>query len=153
MSSARRALLRAVVPTVTAAAVGNLAVGRDALAWYRGLRQPRVHLPLPAFAAVGAGYYGVLGAVAYRTARRGDDTAYRWALVVLAGNELWNATLFGRRSTRAGFAGMVAFTVPLLALQRSVADDPTTRTVLAPYTAFVLGYDVPWSYRLWRLNP
>jgi hypothetical protein len=48
---------------------------------------------------------------------------------------------------------MVAFTVPLLVLQRSVADDPTTRTVLAPYTAFVLGYDVPWSYRLWRLNP
>jgi hypothetical protein len=42
--------------------------------------------------------------------------------VVLAGNEIWNAYFFGRRSTRNGFLG-------------------------------VLGYDVPWSYQLWRLNP
>jgi hypothetical protein len=23
---------------------------------------------------------------------------------------------------------------------------------LAPYTIWVIGYDVPWVYRLWRLN-
>jgi hypothetical protein len=25
--------------------------------------------------------------------------------------------------------------------------------VLTPYTLWVVGYDVPWTYRLWRLNP
>jgi benzodiazapine receptor len=71
---------------------------------------------------------------------------------VLAGNELWNAAFFGRRSTGAGFAGVLVFAVPLLALQAEVRDDRTSALVLAPYTAWVLAYDVPWTYRLWRLN-
>ena len=28
-----------------------------------------------------------------------------------------------------------------------------SRTALAPYTAYVILYDLPWTYRLWRLNP
>ena len=41
----------------------------------------------------------------------------------------------------------------MIALQKAVADDPVSTLALAPYTAWVLAYDVPWSYRLWRLNP
>jgi hypothetical protein len=27
-----------------------------------------------------------------------------------------------------------------------------SRWILLPYTTYVIGYDVPWAYRLWRLN-
>lgn len=71
----------------------------------------------------------------------------------LAGNELWNAAFFGRRSAKAGFVGLLVFALPVVALQRQVADDRTSALVLAQYTAWVLGYDdVPWTYRLWRMN-
>jgi benzodiazapine receptor len=39
------------------------------------------------------------------------------------------------------------------ALQRAVAGDRISTRALAPYTIWVLAYDVPWSYGLWRLNP
>jgi tryptophan-rich sensory protein len=75
------------------------------------------------------------------------------ALVVLAGNEIWNFLFFGRRSTRAGFFGVLAFAVPVCLLQAALTRDRCSALVLAPYTAWVVGYDVPWTYRLWRLNP
>ncbi|WP_222265975.1 hypothetical protein [Modestobacter marinus] len=40
-----------------------------------------------------------------------------------------------------------------MALRRSVAGDARSRRTLAPYTAYVLLYDLPWIYRLWQLNP
>jgi benzodiazapine receptor len=52
------------------------------------------------------------------------------AFAVLAGNELWNAAFFGRRSPRAGFLGILAFLGPLLALQKSVASDPPSLIAL-----------------------
>jgi hypothetical protein len=48
---------------------------------------------------------------------------------------------------------LCAFIVPLVALQRSVAVDAHSRRALAPYTAYVLVYDLPRIFRLWRLNP
>jgi len=33
-----------------------------------------------------------------------------------------------------------------------VAEDRISTLALSPYTAWVVGYDVPWTYRLWRLN-
>jgi len=75
------------------------------------------------------------------------------ALLVLAGNELWNAAFLGRRSPRAGFLGVLVFLGPLLALQNSVALDRPSVIALTPYTLWVIGYDVPWTYQLWRLNP
>ncbi len=110
-------------------------------------------MPLPASLVVGALYYGVIGDVLARSIDRRDAGSTAWGLAVLVGNEAWNGAFFGRRSARAGFVGLCAFLVPLLALQRSVAGDAHSRTVLAPYTAFVLLYDLPWTYRLWRLNP
>ncbi len=149
----RRSVLQASACTGAAAVAGNAFVGKAAMAWFRGLTAPRWQLPLPAFLVVGALYYGVIGYVLARSIDRRDARSTAWSLAVLLGNEAWNGAFFGRRSARAGFVGLCAFIVPLVALQRSVAGDPRSRWALAPYTAYVLGYDLPWVYRLWRLNP
>lgn len=149
----RRSVLQAAACTGAAAVAGNAFVGRTAMDWFRGLTAPRWQLPLPAFLVVGALYYGVIGHVLARSIDRRDARSTVWSLVVLVGNEAWNGVFFGRRSAGAGFVGLCAFTVPLLALQRSVAGDARSRHALAPYTAYVLLYDLPWTYRLWRSNP
>ena len=149
----RRSILQAAACTAAAAVVGNAFIGRPAMDWFRGLTAPRLQLPLPASMAVGAVYYGIIGEVLARSIDRRDARSTAWGLVVLVGNEAWNGAFFGRRSVRAGFLGLCAFIVPLAALQRSVAQDAPARRALAVYTAFVLLYDLPWTYRLWRLNP
>lgn len=98
-------------------------------------------------------YYGLVGTVVHRAVSREDSTAYRLGLVVLAGNELWNLAFFGRRSTRAGFLGVLAYAVPVVLLQATVREDRASTLALAPYTVWLLLYDVPWTYQLWRLNP
>jgi len=147
-----RELAAAAGPPVAAAVIGNAFVGRDSLGWFRALRKPRLQLPLPAFLAAGAIYYVQLGWVLHRAHLNDDRGVRNRALVVLAGNELWNAAFFGRRSPRAGFLGVLVFLGPLLALQKSVASDPPSVIALTPYTLWVVGYDVPWTYQLWRLN-
>src|SRR3712207_1328742 len=149
----RRSVLQASALTGAAAVAGNAFIGKAAMAWFRGLTAPRWQLPMPAFLGVGAAYYGVLGYVLARSLDRRDARSTAWGLAVLAGNEAWNGVFFGRRSARAGFVGLCVFAVVLVALQRSVAGDARSRNVLTPYTAYVLLYDLPWTYRLWRLNP
>ncbi|WP_369134813.1 TspO/MBR family protein [Modestobacter sp. I12A-02662] len=149
----RRSVLQASACASGAAVAGNAFIGEGAMAWFRGLTAPRWQLPVPAFLVVGALYYGLIGYVLARSIDRRDARSTAWSLAVLVGNEAWNGVFFGRRSTRAGFAGVCAFVVPLVALQRSVAGDARSRNALAPYLAYVLIYDLPWTYRLWRLNP
>ena len=139
--------------TMAAALLGNAFIGRQALDWFKSLQAPRSQLPLPGFLAVGGAYYLILGYVLARAIERHDTRSVTWAAAVLGGNEAWNALLFGRRSTGVAFVGLLAFLVPLAGLQRSVWDDRRSRFVLAAYTTYVIAYDVPWSYRLWRLNP
>jgi translocator protein len=148
----RRSILQAVACTGVAAVAGNAFVGKAAMNWFRGLTAPRGQLPLPGFLAVGAVYYGIIGYVLARSIDRRDARSTAWGLVVLVGNEAWNGAFFGRRSAGTGFVSLCAFLVPLGALQRSVAGDARSRHALAPYTAYVLMYDLPWMYRLWRLN-
>lgn len=148
-----RPLAATLVPVLSAALLGNVFVGRGSLRWFRELRHPRMSIPLPAFIAVGGVYYVILGVVRYRALTRADATAAPLALAVLLLNELWNVAFFGGRSSRNAFFGVVLFAFPLAALQRAVADDRSSTLVLLPYTAWVVGYDLPWSYRLWRLNP
>jgi translocator protein len=149
----RRRVLATIGPTVAAAVLGNVFVGRESQRWFRELRQPRLAVPFPAFVAVGGIYYLLLGVVPYRVLQRENALAARLGLVVLALNEVWNIAFFGRRSTRNAFLGSVVFAVPLSALQKAVGDDRVATLALAPYTPWLLVYDVPWSYRLWRLNP
>ena len=149
----RKSILQASACTVGAAVAGNAFIGRAAMDWFRGLTAPRWQLPLPAFMGVGAAYYGIIGYVLARGIDRRDARSTAWGVVVLVGNEAWNGAFFGRRSPRAGLLGLCAFLVPLIALQRSVAGDARSRHALAPYTAYVLIYDLPWIYRLGQLNP
>jgi translocator protein len=140
------------VATVGAAVVGNAFISRSDMAWMHELRRPRMQIPLPAFAVVGVVYYLLLGRVLHRAVDRRDRTATGLALTVLALNEVWNLVFFKGRSTRSGFVGILAFLVPLTALQIAVRRDRTSTLLLAPYTAWVIGYDVPWTLQLWRLN-
>jgi tryptophan-rich sensory protein len=136
-----------------AAVAGNAFIGKPAMAWFRSLTAPRWQFPLPAFLGVGAAYYGVIGYVLARSIDRRDTESIAWSLAVLVGNEAWNGAFFGRRSAGAGLVSVCAFLVPLAQLQRSVKEDARSRYALTPYTLYVLLYDVPWMYRLWRLNP
>jgi hypothetical protein len=43
--------------------------------------------------------------------------------------------------------------MPLSALQASVDRDRVSAVTLGVYTVYVVAYDVPWAYQLWRLNP
>jgi hypothetical protein len=107
----------------------------------------------PDFLTVGVLYYCIMGVVVRRSLLRGDSRSYWLAVAVLSANELWNAALFGRRSTCSGFVGILAFLMPLGALQASVAGDRVSAVTLGVYTVYVVAYDVPWAYQLWRLNP
>ena len=64
---------------------------------------------------------------------------------------MWLSSAAGARATV--FSGHWPFWCPLGGLQLSVWRDPQSRYALLPYTGFVLLYDLPWIYRLWRLNP
>ena len=145
--------MRTLLPVAAAAVLGNAFVGRGSMAWFRGLRRPAMQLPMPAFYAVGAAYHVAMGVVVHRALGRGDARSHRRALVVLVGDEAWNAVFFGRRSAREGFIGILAFLLPLGLLQAPVAGDRISSLTVGAYTVWVVGYDVPWTYRLWRLNP
>ena len=151
--SNRSRLAATIGPTVAAAVLGNVFVGREAQQWFRALRQPRLAIPLPAFAVVGGVYYLLLGVVRYRALERHNAAAARLGLIVLALTEAWNLAFFAPGSTLNAFVGCIVFAVPLAALQSTIRDDRVATLALAPYTVWVLAYDLPWSYRLWRLNP
>jgi translocator protein len=150
--AAARRLLSAAGPPVLAAVLGNVFIGKAAMRWFAGLRHPSMQLPLRGFVAVGAVYYILLGVVLHRAHVRDDRVMRNLAYAVLGGNELWNAVFFGRRSARAGHFGLLIFVVPVLALQARANTDQQAKRAMTPYTAWVLLYDVPWTYLLWRLN-
>lgn len=148
----RRRWLKTLLPTVGAAVLGNAFIGRESLEWFTGLRRPAMQLPMWGFYVIGVINYPLMGVVVHRAVVAEDRRSYRLAVTVLACGELWNVLLFGRRSPRAGFLGVLAFLLPLGLLQAAVARDRVSTVVLAPYTAWVVGYDIPWAYQLWRLN-
>lgn len=138
--------------TVAAATVGNLLIPKAALAWFRALRWPRWLVPYPVFIVVGITYYVLMATVLYRALDRHDTAAITWSIVVIIANETWNAVFFGLRSTLGGFLGMLAFAVPLAALWVVVREDGLSVVLLACYAAWV-GYDIAWTFALWRRNP
>jgi tryptophan-rich sensory protein len=135
--------------TLLAAVVGNLFIPASALAWFRGLPWPRWLVPYRVFIAVGVVYYVLIATVLYRALDRHDLPAIIWAIVVIVGNEAWNAAFFGLRSTLAGFVGMLAFAVPLSALIIAARHDPVSLVLLSVYAVWVV-YDIAWTASLWR---
>lgn len=149
MASSRATAIGSVLG---AAVLGNGWVRKEDLAWLSGLNRPRMQLPLAAFAVVGGIYYVIIGIVIFRACDRQDKRSTRLALTVLVLNEIWNLVFFRFRSARNGCAGILLFLLPLGALQRAVANDLTSAVILSPYTAWVVGYDLPWTLSLWRQN-
>ena len=67
---------------------------------------------------------------------------------------MWNIVLFRWHNTLAGFLGVLAFLAPLTLLQVTLLlVDHVSAWLVLVYVVWMIGYDIPWAYRLWRLNP
>ena len=103
--------------------------------------------------------YVIDGFVTYRiltaVPSAGDRAVALTALVVvMVLNALWNYAFFEYRSTLVGFLGIIGFLAPLLVLQTALfVYDPVAAWTHVAYTLYVLAYDVPLFYAIWRLNP
>ncbi len=141
------------------AVLEGLLTGSGLKDWYPHLRKPRWHIPLWTSIVVGLTVYAIDGFVAYRAltvvSPVGDRAVALTALVVvMVLNALWNYAFFEYRSTLVGFLGLIGFLGPLFVLQTALfVYDPVAAWVHLVYTLFVLAYDVPLFYTLWRLNP
>lgn len=153
------ALLFAVALSLGMAVVGGLLTGNQLTRWFATLRKPRFQLPLWGFVCVGLYGYLVDSVIAYRllTVVPGQTArilALAALIVVMLYNELWNIVLFRWHNTFAGFLGVLVFLAPLTLLQVTLLlVDSVSAWLVLVYLVWVLGYDIPWAYRLWRLNP
>ncbi len=141
------------------AVLEGLLTGSGLKDWYPHLRKPRWQIPLWAFVAVGLIVYAIDGFVAYRVltavSSAGDRAVALTALVVvMVLNALWSYAFFEYRSTLVGILGIIGFLGPLLVLQTALfVYDPLAAWAHLAYTLYVLAYDVPLFYAIWRLNP
>jgi tryptophan-rich sensory protein len=140
------------------AALGTVIAGDAVRTWYPTLAKGRIEIPLTAFAVVGLVFYVLEAIVGYRLLERleGSQTTALtlFALVVvMLYNELWNGALFRLRSPFAGFVSLLGFLAPLaiLLVGCALVDTPSL-VLIGIYVAWVIGYDVPWIYGLWRAN-
>ncbi len=152
------ALVVAVVVCVAMALLGGLLTGNSLKGWYAGLAKPRWQIPLWAFVAIGLIGYVMDAVILYRLLSFAHDSAGKVIaltamIVVMLYNELWNYAFFGWRSTLAGFVGIVAFLAPLTILQVILVEyDSLSALLMLVYVVWVIGYDIPWAYTLWKLN-
>ena len=152
--------LAVAVGICVSVAVIEGAITPDAVkTWYPTLKKPWWNLPFAGFVAVAIVVYVIDGFVAYRlwsiaTPPGSRAIGLTALVVVMVFNALWNCALFATRNTLIGWLGLLAFLAPLLILQVAlfVFDAPAAWTHLA-YVAWVVGYDLPLFYRIWRLNP
>ena len=153
------ALLVALALSLGMAIFGGLLTGNQLTRWFATLQKPRLQLPLWAFVSVGIIVYIFDIIIAYRLLTIVPDQTDRIIaltalLVVMLYNELWNVVLFRWHNTFAGFLGILAFLAPLLILQVTLWLVETVSAVLILlYVVWVIAYDIPWSYTLWKLNP
>lgn len=153
------ALVLAVGLCVGVAAFEGLVTGDGPRSWYPGLRKPRWQIPLWASVVVGLTVYVVDGFVAYRVltavpAPEDRVVALTALVVVMLLNALWNLAFFRYRSVLVGFLGILGFLGPLLVLQVALfAYEPLAAWAHLAYALYVILYDVPLFYALWRLNP
>jgi translocator protein len=148
-----------VVITAVLAGLGGVLAGSDLRNLYKGLATPRWQIPLWASLLVGGLGYVMDIFILYRLLTEVRDLSGRTVavaalLVVMLYNELWNATLFRLHSPLAAFVGLLGFIAPLAVLQVALwVYDPVSGWVLLIYWVWLLAYDIPWMYTLWRLNP
>ena len=153
------ALLFAVALSLGMAIVGGLFTGNQLTQWFATLRKPRLQLPLWGFVCVGLFGYIVDSVITYRLLTLAPEQTARVValtalIIVMLYNELWNIVLFRWHNTYAAFLGILIFLLPLAFLQVTlVLVDAVSAWLVFVYVLWVFGYDIPWAYRLWRLNP
>jgi benzodiazapine receptor len=144
--------------TAAMAVLGTVLAGDALKTWFPTLVRPTFQMPLPLFVGVGIIGYVVGAIVLYRLLTVVDDPRGRIVcvaamVVTMLYNELWNGAVFRLRSPFAGFVLVVAFLAPLAILEIAlVLFEPVSALLIGVYVLWVILYDVPWSYRLWRLN-
>ena len=144
--------------TVAMAALGTVLAGDAVRTWYPGLAKGRIEIPIPAFALAGLVCYVFEAIVAYRLLGmlKESPTAVLVLValaVVMLYNELWNAALFRLRSPFAALVALLGFLAPLAILLAGCAlVDVPSLVLMGVYSAWVVGYDVPWIHGLWRAN-
>ena len=153
------ALLVAVTLSLGMAIAGGLLTGNQLTQWFATLHKPRLQLPLWGFVCVGLYGYLVDSVITYRLLTVVPEQTTRIIaltalIVVMLYNELWNIILFRWHNTFASFLGVLIFLIPLIILQVTlVLVDSVSAWLVFVYLLWVIGYDIPWAYRLWRLNP
>ncbi len=153
------ALLVAVALSLGMAIVGGLLTGNQLAQWFATLYKPRIQLPLWGFVCIGLYGYLVDSIIAYRlltvvSGQTARIVALTALIIVMLYNELWNIVLFRWHNTYAAFLGILVFLIPLIFLQVTlVLVDAVSAWLVFVYVLWVFGYDIPWAYRLWRLNP
>jgi tryptophan-rich sensory protein len=144
--------------TVLMAVLGTALAGNAVRTWYPTLAKSRIEIPIPLFAVVGLVFYVVDAIVGYRLLERLDATPTAALVlvalvVVMLYNELWNAALFRLRSPFAALVALFGFLAPLAILLVGCAlVDGLSFVLIGIYVAWVVGYDIPWMYGLWRAN-
>ncbi len=153
------ALVFAVALSLGMAIAGGLLTGNQLTQWFATLYKPRLQLPLWGFVCVGLYGYLVDVIIAYRLLtvvpeQIARNIALTALFIVMLYNELWNIVLFRWHNTFAGFLGVLVFLIPLTFLQATlVLVDSVSAWLVFVYVLWAIGYDIPWAYRLWRLNP
>lgn len=141
------------------AAAGSIPVSESLKTWFPSLAKPPFQIPMTAFVLAGALGYVMDGLILYRLIEfvqspAGKVITITGMLVVMAYNELWNIAFFRLRNTLVGFVGVVAFLAPLIILQVALFEyEVVSAVMLAVYVVWVMVYDVPWAYALWKRNP
>jgi len=139
------------------AVVGAIATGDGLKTWYPTLKKSKLVIPLWAFTPAAIGYSVLCGRLLSRLLRMERTTPDRTAALLLLGsmmgaNEGWNYLFLGRHSMRAGFFGMIGYTLLTIRLYRLLRRcDPPAARMLRPYVGW-LGYDLVYTFELWRLN-
>ena len=139
-------------------AVTEVLLGTEGLEWYADIEKPAWHLPMAGWVVVVALVYLLYGFIAYRLLsvplRIGDRVIGLVSLgIVMLFNALWTYTFFATESTLVGVLGLIAYLAPLLILQTSLwFYDRKAALFLVPYVAWVVMYDIPLYYVVWRLN-
>jgi translocator protein len=144
--------------TVAMAILGTVLAGDAVRTWYPTLRKTRIEIPLKLFAVVGGVTYIAEAIVGYRLLGQLGTTPSAGLVlvalvVVMVYNECWNAALFRLRSPFAALVALFGFLAPLVILLIGcVLVDLPSAVLIGAYALWVVGYDIPWMYGVWRLN-
>lgn len=153
------AIVVAIVWCVAMAALGGVLAGKGGVAWFRSLKRPRMQMSLWTFFVVTAIVYVMYGVVIYRLIaldipRDGRIVCLTGIGVTMLYGEVWNYIFFGLRSPLAGFAALTACLPLLIVIETALfLFEPVSAWVLLPYGLYFVLYNIPWSLRLWKLNP